>query len=182
RKAPTPEHASLSHSVHHRAPPGTTAVDGRGRAATGAAWLDHEWSSVYLAPEARGWDWTGINLDDGGALMAFRIRDRAGDPFWSGGSFRDALQRQTTFDRDGVRFEPLRKWRSPRTNIEYPVAMRVVAGTFDLMLEPLMDDQEQDAVASVGTIYWEGAMHARRDGAPVGRGYLELTGYGAPLR
>jgi hypothetical protein len=27
-------------------------------------------------PEATGWDWTGINLDDGGALMAFQIRSK----------------------------------------------------------------------------------------------------------
>jgi predicted secreted hydrolase len=27
-----------------------------------------------------GWDWIGINLDDGGALMAFRIRDAAAAP------------------------------------------------------------------------------------------------------
>ena len=31
----------------------------------GTAWLDHEWSSAYLAPEASGWDWCGINLLDG---------------------------------------------------------------------------------------------------------------------
>jgi predicted secreted hydrolase len=182
RKGPLAEQASYYYSVPQLALTGTITVDGRERAVAGVAWLDHEWSSTYLAPEARGWDWTGINLDDGGALMAFRIRDRAGDPFWSGGSFRDAQQRQTTFDRDGVRFEPLRKWRSPRTNIEYPIAFRVSAGASDLVLEPLFDDQEEDARASVGAIYWEGAVRALNNGAPVGRGYLELTGYGEPLR
>ena len=30
----------------------------------------------------------------------------------------------------------------------------------DLRLEPLMDDQELDARASVGTVYWEGAVRA----------------------
>src|SRR6266550_7572932 len=114
--------------------------------------------------------------------MAFRIRDRAGDSLWSSGSFRDRQQRQTTFARDGVRFEPLRKWRSPRTNVEYPVSFRVFAGDFDFTLEPLFDDQEEDARASVGAIYWEGAVRAVRNGASLGRGYLELTGYGAPLR
>ena len=53
-------------------------VAGRTSAVAGLAWLDHEWSSEYLAPEARGWDWIGINLEDDGALMAFRIRDRQG--------------------------------------------------------------------------------------------------------
>jgi predicted secreted hydrolase len=81
-----------------------------------------------------------------------------------------------------VRFQPLRHWRSPRTNIEYPVAMRVTAGAFDITLEPLLDDQELDARASVGTVYWEGAVRVLQRGAAMGAGYLELTGYGAPLR
>ena len=48
--------------------------------------------------------------------------------------------------------------------------MRVIAGAFDLTLEPLMDDQELDARTSVGTIYWEGAVRAVRAGASPGRG------------
>ena len=182
RKGPLAEQASYYYSVPQLALTGTIVVDGRERAVTGVAWLDHEWSSTYLAPEARGWDWAGINFDDGGALMAFRIRDRNGNTYWAGGAFRDAQQRQTTFDRDGVRFEPLRKWRSPRTNIEYSISFRISAGAFELVLEPLFDDQEEDARASVGAIYWEGAVRAIRNGVSVGRGYLELTGYGEPLR
>ena len=88
----------------------------------------------------------------------------------------------TVFDSNDVRFLPVRHWRSSRTNIEYPISFRVSAGAFDLVLEPLFDNQEEDARASVGTIYWEGAVHALRDGVPVGRGYLELTGYGDPLK
>jgi predicted secreted hydrolase len=182
RKGPLAEQASYYYSVPQLALTGSVAIEGRERTVTGVAWLDHEWSSTYLAPDARGWDWIGINFDDGGALMAFRIRDRNGNTYWAGGAFRDAQQRQTTFDRDGVRFEPLRKWRSPRTNIEYPISFRISAGTFELVLEPLFDDQEEDARASVGTIYWEGAVSARRHGALIGRGYLELTGYGERLQ
>ena len=49
-------------------------------------------------------------------------------------------------------------------------------------LEPLMDDQELDARASTGTIYWEGAVRALVEGREGGRGYLELTGYGESLK
>jgi predicted secreted hydrolase len=45
-----------------------------------------------------------------------------------------------------------------------------------------MDDQESDTRASVGAVYWEGAVRATHEKKPVGRGYLELTGYGQPLR
>ena len=53
----------------------------------------------------------------------------------------------------------------------------VRAGDLELAIEPLFDDQEHDARASSGTIYWEGAARALRNGKPVGLGYLELTGY-----
>ena len=59
--------------------------------------------------------------------------------------------------------------------------MRVGIGADEYTLEPLIDDQELDALASTGTVYWEGAVRAFRAGAAVGRGYLELTGYGKPL-
>jgi predicted secreted hydrolase len=45
-----------------------------------------------------------------------------------------------------------------------------------------MDDQENDARGSVGILYWEGAVEALDDnGNVLGRGYLELTGYGEPV-
>jgi len=182
RKGPSPAQASYYYSVPQLTTRGTLTQGGRAREVKGVAWLDHEWSSEYLAADARGWDWTGVNLDDGAALMAFRIRDRAGATYWAGGALRDAAGRVTVFAPGDVRFTTLRTWRSPRTGIEYPVAVRVEAGAFDATLEPLFDDQELDARASVGTVYWEGAVTARRDGSAVGRGYLELTGYGEPLR
>ncbi len=60
--------------------------------------------------------------------------------------------------------------------------MTVAAGDIVLTLEPLIDDQELDSRASTGTIYWEGAVRAASAGREAGRGYLELTGYAAPLR
>jgi predicted secreted hydrolase len=38
--------------------------------------------------EARGWDWMGVNLEDGGALMAFRMRDAAGNARWAAATLR----------------------------------------------------------------------------------------------
>jgi predicted secreted hydrolase len=134
-----------------------------GREVKGTAWLDHEWSSAYLAPEAAGWDWTGINLLDGGSLMAFQMRAKTGGIHYA---------------PPGISFKPLRMWKSPRTGVEYPVSMQVN----DLRLEPLMDDQEMDARASTGTIYWEGAVRAFAAQKEVGRGYLELTGYWRPMK
>src|SRR5262249_46307284 len=153
---------------------GTIATGGTSFAVTGTAWLDHEWSSEYLAAEAVGWDWTGINLADGAAIMAFRIRDKSGGTFWAAGTLRGTDGKARTFSPDRVRFLPLRSWRSPRTGVTYPVAMRVIADETELVLEPLFDDQELDSRATTGTLYWEGAVRASAVGREVGRGYLEL--------
>ena len=182
RKGPAAEQASYYYSRPQLAVTGSIAADGKETAVSGVAWLDHEWSSEYIAAAASGWDWTGINFADGGALMAFRMRDRAGGVFWAGGTRRDASGRVQTFGPGDVRFTSNRTWRSPRTGFDYPVAMTVSVGGIDYVLSPLIDDQELDSRASTGTVYWEGAVRAAGSDGSAGRGYLELTGYGAPLR
>jgi predicted secreted hydrolase len=181
RKGNSLANASYYYSEPQLRVTGAVAIGGADRSVTGTAWLDHEWSSEPLAPDAVGWDWTGLNLDDGGALMAFRMRDRAGATLWAGGALRYADGRVRRLEPGEVRFDAKRKWRSAHTGVEYPVAMEVSAGAERYVLEPLMDDQELDARASTGTVYWEGAVRASSQGREAGRGYLELTGYGKPL-
>lgn len=183
QKGPDPLQSSHYYSRPQLRCRGTLRRAGKTVDVSGTAWLDHEWSTQYLAPGATGWDWTGINLHDGGALMAFRIRDGAGAALWAGGSLQRAPGARTeVFGPDQVRFEALRTWTSPRTAARYPVSMRLAVPDAILTLEPLMDDQELDARGSTGTLYWEGAVAALRDGREVGRGYLELTGYRDRLR
>ena len=182
RKGPGPAQASYYYSRPHLRASGVVVIQGRELEVSGEAWLDHEWSSEPLAQEAVGWDWVGINLSDGGALMAFRMRAKDGGSFWGGGVVRGADGRVRILKPGEVRFAPLRRWRSPRTGAEYPVSVRVQAGTLILELEPLMDDQELDARASTGTVYWEGAVRAKRGEKMPGRGYLELTGYWRPFK
>ncbi len=182
RKGPRPLQASFYYSRPHLAAEGTITVTGKRAAVRGTAWLDHEWSSEYLAPEAAGWDWVGLHFDDGAAVMAFRIRHRDGSVLWAGGTLRDARGIRRVFTPGEVAFEPVRLWRSPRTGTRWPVAMRLRAGDLELTLDPLMDDQELDSRASVGTIYWEGAVRVRAADRAVGRGYLELTGYWKPMK
>ena len=148
----------------------------------GTAWLDHEWSSEYLAAEARGWDWIGINLDDGGALMAFGIRGKDGSRLLGGR--RDARRDRRAARRWRRRraLHAAARWRSPRTGIEYPVAMRRRSGRVELELAPLMDDQELDSRASVGTIYWEGAVRATPAAAPSAAATSSSPATAAPLR
>jgi predicted secreted hydrolase len=162
RKGHRPAEASYYYSRPHLHVVGKL----NGRDVQGKAWLDHEWSSAYMAPEATGWDWCGINLDGGRSLTAFQMRGRNG----------------VHYAPPGVSFQPVRLWKSPRTGVSYPVEMAVEAFGHSLVLRPLMDDQELDSRASTGTIYWEGAVRAYRGAREIGRGYLELTGYWKPMK
>ena len=181
RKGPAPEAASYYYSLPHLRVSGNIARDGSTVAVTGEAWFDHEWSSQYLDDKAGGWDWIGINLDDGSALMAFKIRGLDGSTRWSGGTLRSGGTVQTLAANEVV-FHGGREWISPRTGIKYPVEWRVTVGSREFELRPLLDDQENDTRLSTGAIYWEGAVGATENGRPVGRGYLELTGYGEKLK
>jgi predicted secreted hydrolase len=149
--------------------------------ASGSAWLDHEWSSRLLADDAIGWDWLGANLDGGGALMVFRIRDKDGAPLWANATLRLPGAPATQADRGAVRFSARREWKSPRTGAVYPVAMDVEVGGKLWRVDPLMDDQELDARGSTGNVYWEGAVRVEGANGERGRGYLELTGYAGRL-
>ncbi|MBU6271058.1 MAG: carotenoid 1,2-hydratase [Betaproteobacteria bacterium] len=195
RKGPQPAQASHYYSRPRLAVQGEVVIAGRSRAVEqGLAWLDHEWSSEVLDPRAVGWDWVGLNFDDGSALMAFRIRADDGGEIWQharwlpagdtavGATGAPAAGKAGLDRAPAVRFEPLRHWRSSRSAGNYPVAMRLRVGDRTLQLEPLLDDQELDARASTGGHYWEGAVRVFEAGRETGRGYLELTGYAGPLR
>ncbi len=198
QKAPDPLNASYYYSRPQLQVSGSLRVGGETMAVSGHAWLDHEWSSEILPEGARGWDWIGINLNDGSGLMGFQMRDAEGRALWGAGTLSDAQGRATPLGPQDLRFIPLRHWRSPRTGIAYPVEWRLELGDGRrFRIEPLMDDQELDSRASTGAIYWEGAVRLVEEGAAAGpaaddpaaaagreagRGYLEMTGYAERLR
>jgi len=177
RKAPDDKSASYYYSLPQLKTRGTLVVRNRKESVSGTAWFDHEWSSSYMDREAVGWDWTGINLADGGALMVFRMRDSRGRKLWAGGAYRSRNGQTDILDRHQILFEPRRIWQSPRTGTRYPVSWLIKTGKMEIVIEPLMDDQENDTRLSTGTIYWEGAVEALQHAKRIGRGYLELTGY-----
>jgi predicted secreted hydrolase len=182
QKGPDERAASYYYSLPHLRVTGAITRGGVDAAVGGEAWLDHEWSSEYLDPQAQGWDWTGINFNDGGALMAFRMRGPQNTKRWAGGTYRAPDGTVQILQMSDVDFEPQRRWLSPRTHISYPVEWRVRAAGREVLLRPLLDDQENDTRLSTGAIYWEGAVTAFSGGQPSGHGYLELTGYGEPLK
>lgn len=185
RKGPGPRHASFYYSLPQLQAQGTLALGERELPVQGTAWLDHEWSHALLHPQAVGWDWIGMNLLDGAALTAFRLRDKEGNALWAGGSYRHPAMGSTprVFSRGEVQFQPIRGWTSALTRATYPVVWIVRTPADFYTVKAVIDNQELDSRATTGAIYWEGLSELfDSNGKLVGRGYLEMTGYASPLR
>jgi len=182
RKGPLPHQASHYYSAPHLRVRATLERGGQRAALQGHAWLDHEWSDEYLPPGAVGWDWIGFNLHDGGALMAFRLRRADGSALWAGGTHRAADGRVRVFAPDELRFTAQRWWISAATQSRYPTQWLIESPTGRFVVRALMDAQELDGRGSNGAVYWEGLSDLFDErGQAIGRGYLEMTGYGKPL-
>ncbi len=142
----------------------------------GQAWFDHQWGD--LAPVAsRGWDWYAIQLDDNREIMLFVVH--AGGsldvPLLVGGTLVgpgpcDVVELQPA----DVQVEALGQWTSAETGCTYPAGWHIQAGDVDVVVEPLLDDQEVVNAAPMPT-YWEGACSV--SGSQTGRAYVELAGY-----
>ncbi|QNK72309.1 carotenoid 1,2-hydratase [Variovorax sp. PAMC28562] len=183
RKGPSPDQASYYYSEPQLAAQGRLTLQGRAFDVTGTAWLDHEVSEALLHPDAVGWDWIGMNLDDGSALTAFHLRRRDGSALWAGGSMRQKGGAARSFSENEVRFQAESTWTSPRTKAVYPTRWRVQTSAGTFTVRALLDDQELDGSGATGGVYWEGLSELLdAQGKRVGRGYLEMTGYAAPLQ
>ena len=183
RKGPSSAQASYYYSQPHLEVRARLTRDGKAQQLAGRGWLDHEWSSTLLAPDAAGWDWVGMNLDDGSALTAFQIRQQStGQPMYAYASLRDPQGGTRFFKPDQVRFGRQAEWTSPRTRATWSVSQQLSVGERTFVTRPLMNDQELDSRMSTGAVYWEGASELIEGGRRVGRGYLEMTGYVAPIR
>ena len=183
RKGPDEKQASYYYSQPHLATRGSLQIQGQSIDVAGKAWLDHEWSDELLHPSAVGWDWIGMNLDDGSALTAFQLRDKDGKAVWDGGSFRSSSGELRIFRHGEVSFKPTRSWTSPLSRTSYPVQWSVTTPMALYTVTAVIDNQELDSRNSTGAIYWEGLSQLLdRQGKRAGMGYLEMTGYAQALR
>jgi predicted secreted hydrolase len=159
-----------------------------GQKARGQAWMDHEFGSSALRENQTGWDWFSIQLDNDTEIMLYVIRRTDGTPdTTSSGSIIASDGRVIPVRREQMRITALATWKSPSSGATYPVRWRIEIPPFNvsLLVEPLMRNQELNTRGSTGVTYWEGAVDVTGSfgGIPVrGEGYVELTGYDAPLR
>jgi predicted secreted hydrolase len=158
-------------------------LNGSAHAVHGDTWFDHEWSSSQLGTGEVGWDWLGLEWDDGSALMLYRMRLASGElESSSSGTWIAPDGITTQLGVGDFQMTPIAFWKSGN-GARYPTAWRIAlpAQHAQFTISATLENQE----LKLGTItYWEGAIDANgvRNGKPIkGRGYLELTGYAGTL-
>ena len=177
QKSAEPGNASYYYSMTRMHAEGHVSLEGKDLPVSGLAWLDREWSTSMLAPDQAGWDWFSLQLDSGEDLMYFRMRRKNGeeDPLSSGALIAQDGTSQHVTQAD-VRLASISKWKSPK-GYHYPSGWTLWVQPLgrELMIQPVLADQEFRHDAT----YWEGAVDVKdpQSGQPLGRGYVELTGY-----
>ena len=76
-------------------------------------------------------------------------------------------------------------WTSPESSARYPLTwrLRIPGNNLDLLISPVLEDQENRSRLIPGLNYWEGSVGVKdSEGERVGRGFIELTGYGQGSR
>jgi predicted secreted hydrolase len=175
--------ASHYYSLTRMPTRGTLTIDGERVEVTGLTWMDHEFSTSFLEPEQRGWDWFSIQLSDNRELMLYRMRraDGSHDPR-SSGTLIDANGRTTHLSNDDFTLTPGRSTFTSKNGAVYPTewTVAVPAHKIALTVTTPLQNQELSLVESTGIAYWEGMIDVTgRSGSQVvrGSGYLEMTGY-----
>ncbi len=153
---------------------GEIVLEGQTFQVAGLSWMDHEFFTEQLAVTQVGWDWFSLQLDDNTEIMLFRLRrkDGAADPY-SAGTYIDARGRTIHLAHDAFSVTPGKLWK------EYPIewGIRVPSLGIDVQITTRLPQQE---VESKQNRYWEGAVDII--GTRHGSGYVEMTGYAAPVR
>jgi predicted secreted hydrolase len=154
-----------------------------GADAGGTAWMDHEWFTDQLDSSQQGWDWFSVQLADGADLMLFDLRRKDGaiDPH-SSGTLIDSKGRATHLKHEDFALQPLEYWTSPKNGARYPVKWHITVPSKGIALECTATVKDQELVSNGGLAltYWEGAV--TYSGTSPGVGYLEMTGYAAPVK
>lgn len=187
RKSARYKAASYYYSIPRLASRGHLLLGGRSLEVVGDSWMDHEFFTGSLAPDQKGWDWFGLQLEDGRELMLYllRLKDGTLDPA-SSGTLVDPQGKAQPLKLADFQVKATGVWKSPHSGATYPSGWRVsVPGAgLELTLTPTLKDQEVRAGVPARVAYWEGQVKIQgRSGARSlgGRGYVELTGYAGAM-
>jgi predicted secreted hydrolase len=183
RKGATGDAASQYYSFTRLATSGTLRVGAETLTVHGESWMDKEFGSNQLATHQVGWDWFSLQLDDGRDLMLYVLRDSAGRADHARGTLVDPEGRPRWLEATEFTLDASARWRGP-SGADYPARwqVRVPSAGLDLDVEARFASPENRSQLVPGLTYWEGPVRVRAGSRDVGRGYVELTGYGTRTR
>ena len=184
RKTQSGSGASLYYSFTRLQTSGELSLDGRTWRVSGESWMDKEFFTSVMEPQQIGWDWFSLQLDDRREVMLFLLRREDGSTDFASGTVAHPDGRTTYLDGGAFSVEKTENWRSPHTEGLYPSRWRLSIAQERLDLEVVSElaDQENRSRLINTLYYWEGAVKLLHNGVQVGKGYVELTGYGTSSR
>jgi len=180
--------SSYYYSRTRMAASGTLELDGEQLSVDGIAWFDHQWGDFVSV--GGGWDWYAVNLDDGTDLTLSVVysADRSATVQYGTVVDPDGTVRHLPGSAFGVRATSALPSVVP--NRLYPSNWIVTIPGFRdgrelrINLVPTVPDQELDARATTGVVYWEGSQRVSATlglaGSTTigGQAYVEMTRYG----
>ncbi|MGB5277512.1 MAG: lipocalin-like domain-containing protein [Gammaproteobacteria bacterium] len=180
--------ASYYYSQPHIQVDGLIERPGESIAISGLGWLDREWSSQPLADNQPGWDWFSLHLNDGSALMVYRLRHtdpdkrtlegEGGNNDWLSGTWISPDGEAEALSAEDIRLRPLeyrpvlRKQQEP---VQLPLVWSLALPVKGPAYQWLIRAPDPNHWLSTAYPYWEGPIVA--DGDNPGVGFLEMTGY-----
>jgi predicted secreted hydrolase len=137
-------------------------------------WLDHEVSSQFLDKSMVGWDWVHFTLNDGRKFSGFQVRSKH-DP-------KDNYTYGVLIDKDSnkqlpIHFTP-KKYKKLKSGHSYPISWEIQTQEETFFIKSSIDESEMEGILP----YWEGPIEILNSKQiNIGKGYLEMTGYGSEL-
>jgi predicted secreted hydrolase len=178
-KGREPGQASYYYSMTRLKTAGTLTIKGQAFKVDGLSWMDHEFSSDSLGTNQIGWDWMGLQLDDGSDLMIYRMRDKSGATDYLSGTRITGDGQPHYLAADEIKLTGDSPWTSSASGASYPQRWTLrVPDEPDLIITSDLPGQELITDSSTKVTYFEGSATVTDDhGKRLGQGYLEMTGY-----
>ena len=162
---------------------GILKVGGETSRVSGDSWMDKEFGTNQLGEHQVGWDWFSLQLADGREIMLYILRDTAGKVDYGRATLVAADGTTRFLKRESFALRATKKWTSAQTKATYPAGWELRVDGETLLLTVEMADQENRGALARTLFYWEGAVRvADGKGRQIGKGYVELTGYGTGSR
>jgi predicted secreted hydrolase len=185
QKSPDGSISSLYYSFTRLETRGQLEINGETVAVTGSSWFDKEFGEGALGKDQAGWDWLSLQLEDGQEVMLYRLRGKDDSQSFAHGTLVTAKGKVRYLGASAWQLTSSGTWTSPENHTRYPQVWHLVipGEELDLRIVPIFPDQENRSRSVPGLAYWEGAARILGSGEKnLGRGYVELTGYGETRR